>query len=93
MHGRIVAHNGSFGELARLDEQLGPYAKVVLGDTDSERYFALITQQADAHGGNVSAGIAARPSGLPPTCQCRRRIPWSRRRANCGPCAIRVSMP
>ena len=59
MHGRIMAHNGGFGELARLDEQLGPYASLVLGDTDSERYFALIIQQADAHGGDVGAGIAA----------------------------------
>jgi glutamine amidotransferase len=31
----------------------------VLGDTDSERYFALITQQTEAHGGDVGAGIAA----------------------------------
>ena len=59
MHGRVMAHNGGFGELARLDEQLGPYASLVLGDTDSERYFALITQQADAHDGDVAAGIAA----------------------------------
>ncbi len=59
MRGRIMAHNGGFGELARLDEQLSAYASLVLGDTDSERYFALITQQADAHGGDVGAGIAA----------------------------------
>ncbi len=59
MHGRIMAHNGGFGELWRLDEQLGPYASLVAGDTDSERYFALITQQADAHDGDVGAGIAA----------------------------------
>jgi glutamine amidotransferase len=59
MHGRVMAHNGGFGELARLDKQLGPYASLVAGDTDSERYFALITQQADAHGGDVGAGIAA----------------------------------
>jgi predicted glutamine amidotransferase len=59
MRGRIMAHNGGFGELARLDEQLGPYVSLVAGDTDSERYFALITQQADAHGGDVGAGIAA----------------------------------
>ena len=59
MHGRIMAHNGGFGELARLDEQLGRYRDLVLGDTDSERYFALITQQADARGGDVGAGIAA----------------------------------
>jgi predicted glutamine amidotransferase len=57
--GRIMAHNGGIAELARLDEQLGSYRDLVLGDTDSERYFALITQQADAHGGDVGAGIAA----------------------------------
>jgi glutamine amidotransferase len=59
MHGRVMAHNGGIGELARLEEQLGPYAGLVAGDTDSERYFALITQQTDAHGGDVGAGIAA----------------------------------
>jgi predicted glutamine amidotransferase len=59
MAGRIMAHNGGFGELSRLDERLGEYAGLVRGDTDSERYFALITQQADAHGGDVGAGIAA----------------------------------
>jgi predicted glutamine amidotransferase len=59
MDGRIMAHNGGFGELPRLDEQLGSYAGLVLGDTDSERYFALITQQIDVHGGDVGAGIAA----------------------------------
>ena len=58
-HGRIMAHNGGFGELARLDEQLGSYRSLVQGDTDSERYFALITQQADEHGGDVAKGIAA----------------------------------
>lgn len=59
MHGRIMAHNGGFSELEKLDEQLGPYASLVLGDTDSERYFALITQQADAYGGDVAEGITA----------------------------------
>jgi glutamine amidotransferase len=54
-----MAHNGGFGELERLEEQLGSYVSLVGGDTDSERYFALITQQADAHGGDVGAGIAA----------------------------------
>jgi len=59
MRGRVMAHNGGFGELARLDYQLGTYRKLVLGDTDSERYFALITQQIDACGGDVGAGITA----------------------------------
>jgi predicted glutamine amidotransferase len=59
MAGRIMAHNGGLGDLPRLEERLGDYARLVLGDTDSERYFALITQQIDAHGGDVGAGIAA----------------------------------
>ena len=59
MRGRIMAHNGGFGDIGRLDEQLGPYRELVLGDTDSERYFALITQQIDAHGGDVGAGLTA----------------------------------
>jgi predicted glutamine amidotransferase len=59
MDGRIMAHNGGFGELARLDYQLGSDRKLVHGDTDSERYFALITQQTEARGGDVGAGITA----------------------------------
>ena len=59
MRGRIMAHNGGFGGLDRLEEQLGPYRELVGGDTDSERYFALITQQIDTNGGDVAAGIAA----------------------------------
>ena len=59
MHGRIMAHNGGFGEPARLDEQLGAVRDLVLGETDSERFFALITQQTDVHDGDVGAGITA----------------------------------
>ena len=64
MQGRIMAHNGGFGELPRLEEQLGSYASLVLGDTDSERYFALITQQTEARGGDVGAGITAAASWI-----------------------------
>ena len=59
MGGLIMAHNGGFGELPRLDAQLGRYRGLVRGDTDSERYFALIIQQVDGHGGDVAAGITA----------------------------------
>jgi len=59
MHGRIMAHNGGLGELPRLEEELGSYRSLVQGDTDSERYFALITKETDARGGDVGAGIAA----------------------------------
>ena len=64
MGGRVMAHNGGFGELATLDSQLGRYANLVQGDTDSERYFALITQQTDLHGGDVGAGITAAASWI-----------------------------
>jgi glutamine amidotransferase len=57
MRGRVMAHNGAFGELDRLDGQLGRYRSLVRGETDSERYFALITQRIDAQGGDVTAGI------------------------------------
>jgi predicted glutamine amidotransferase len=64
MAGRVMAHNGGFGDLPQLNDKLGAYADLVLGDTDSERYFALITQQTDAHGGDVGAGIAAAASWI-----------------------------
>jgi predicted glutamine amidotransferase len=64
MDGRVMAHNGGFGELAQLDTELGSYARLVLGDTDSERYFALITKETDARGGDVGAGITAAASWI-----------------------------
>ncbi len=64
MNGRVMAHNGGFGELSQLDSELGSYARLVLGDTDSERYFALITRKTDARGGDVGAGIAAAASWI-----------------------------
>jgi len=64
MKGRVMAHNGGLGSLAQLETELGPYADLVLGDTDSERYFALITKETDAHGGDVGAGIAAAASWI-----------------------------
>ena len=64
MNGRLMAHNGGFGELALLEKKLGSYARLVLGDTNSERYFALITKETDAHGGDVGAGITAAASWI-----------------------------
>jgi predicted glutamine amidotransferase len=64
MKGRVMAHNGGLGSLPQLETELGPYADLVLGDTDSERYFALITKETDAHGGDVGAGIAAAASWI-----------------------------
>ncbi|MFI6166137.1 class II glutamine amidotransferase [Nocardia sp. NPDC051052] len=58
-YGRIFAHNGVIENLPRLDEQLGSYRDLVSGDTDSERFFALITQQIVAHDGDVTAGLTS----------------------------------
>ncbi|MEV6067511.1 class II glutamine amidotransferase [Nocardia sp. NPDC052001] len=57
-HDRLFAHNGVLQGLPELEAELGDYRALVQGDTDSERFFALITQRTDRHGGDVSAGIA-----------------------------------
>jgi glutamine amidotransferase len=57
--GRLFAHNGVIEDLPRLDAHLGADRSLVKGDTDSERFFALITRETAAHGGDVTAGIEA----------------------------------
>lgn len=57
--GRLMAHNGGFGELAAVEAQLGAYLAQVQGQTDSERYAALIARFTAEHGGHVGKGIAA----------------------------------
>ncbi len=57
--GRLFAHNGVIGGLDRLEQRLGEDRRRVLGDTDSERFFALVTREAAAAGGDVGAGIAS----------------------------------
>jgi len=59
MEGRIMAHNGAIGDLPALEAELGEGIRLVQGDTDSERMFALIATRIDEHDGNVGAGIAA----------------------------------
>ncbi|MFQ6398008.1 class II glutamine amidotransferase [Nocardia sp. KC 131] len=56
-HDRLFAHNGVLWGLDELDSELGDYLDLVHGDTDSERFFALITQRTDRHAGDVTAGI------------------------------------
>lgn len=65
-HRRIFAHNGAIegtGDdkgLGELEKKVGDsYMKLVKGETDSERFFALITGQIDAHGGDIGAGITS----------------------------------
>jgi predicted glutamine amidotransferase len=55
----VFAHNGALGGLDLVEEQLGDYRRVVHGDTDSERMFALILKETAAADGNLTAGIAA----------------------------------
>ena len=57
--GRIFAHNGVLEGLDALDERLRELgvADLVLGQTDSERVFALITASIRARGGDVKAGL------------------------------------
>ncbi|MEU4834643.1 class II glutamine amidotransferase [Streptosporangium sp. NPDC023615] len=55
--GRLFAHNGVIEGLDDLDAELGKDWERVRGETDSERFFALITREIGAHGGDVAAGI------------------------------------
>ncbi|GAA3075724.1 hypothetical protein GCM10020000_71260 [Streptomyces olivoverticillatus] len=55
--GGLFAHNGVIEGLDRLEARLGPDRASVEGDTDSERFFALVTRETRAHGGDITAGI------------------------------------
>jgi predicted glutamine amidotransferase len=44
--GRLFAHNGVIEDLPRLERELGEAMNLVHGDTDSERFFALVTKKA-----------------------------------------------
>ncbi|MFJ4515636.1 class II glutamine amidotransferase [Streptomyces sp. NPDC088816] len=55
--GRLFAHNGVIEGLDALDDHLGEDRSLVRGDTDSERFFALVTRETREHGGDVTAGI------------------------------------
>ncbi|MFF5790821.1 class II glutamine amidotransferase [Paeniglutamicibacter sp. NPDC012692] len=59
--GRLLAHNGVLGGLDELDSRLSLLgtSELVLGQTDSERMFALITAEIRRAAGDVAAGIAA----------------------------------
>jgi glutamine amidotransferase len=56
MRDRIFAHNGVIGDLGALERELGDDMSLVGGDTDSERYFALITREIE-RSGDVAQGI------------------------------------
>jgi predicted glutamine amidotransferase len=56
---RLFAHNGVIGDIAKLEQHLGNERALVAGQSDSERFFALITGEIDRHDGNVESGIRA----------------------------------
>lgn len=56
---RVMAHNGGFGDVAAVEAELGTDLTLVHGDTDSERYAALIAQRTRQHDGSVAAGLAS----------------------------------
>jgi glutamine amidotransferase len=45
--GLLFAHNGVIEQLHRLEQHLGDAMSLVHGDTDSERFFALISKEAE----------------------------------------------
>jgi predicted glutamine amidotransferase len=59
LDGRAFAHNGVVGDLDELDRRLGTDRALVQGQTDSERFFALLTVAIREHDGDVRAGILA----------------------------------
>jgi predicted glutamine amidotransferase len=59
LDGRAFAHNGVVSDLDELDRRLGPERGLVQGETDSERFFALMTVAIREHEGDVRAGIIA----------------------------------
>jgi glutamine amidotransferase len=55
--GRLLAHNGVIEGLDALERELGDDMALVQGETDSERFFALITRDT-RRSGDVGEGIA-----------------------------------
>jgi predicted glutamine amidotransferase len=58
--GRLFAHNGVIEGLPNLESELGPEGMALVhGETDSERWFALITREIARADGDVAAGIVS----------------------------------
>src|SRR5690242_6561234 len=55
---RLFAHNGVIEDLPVLERELGDQMSLVRGDTDSERYFALITREIE-RAGEIGKGIVS----------------------------------
>jgi predicted glutamine amidotransferase len=61
--GRLFAHNGVIGDVPALERELGDGMAMVGGETDSERYFALITREI-VRRGDVGEGLVAAASWI-----------------------------
>jgi predicted glutamine amidotransferase len=60
MDGRVFAHNGAFDSKQPLEDALrgiGANAPKVHGDTDTERYYALLTDSIRRHDGDVPRAV------------------------------------
>ncbi|MGO9903278.1 MAG: class II glutamine amidotransferase [Solirubrobacteraceae bacterium] len=57
--GRLFGHNGVIGDLPALEARLGSARALVTGETDSERYFALITSEIERTGDVAAAIVSA----------------------------------
>jgi hypothetical protein len=68
-HGRVFAHNGYVGDLATLESRLGEHRKLVQGDTDSERLFALITARSRRETATSAKESWRRFGGWPSRCR------------------------
>ncbi|MGZ4187668.1 MAG: class II glutamine amidotransferase [Solirubrobacteraceae bacterium] len=55
---RLFAHNGVIEDLPVLERELGDHMSLVRGQTDSERYFALITREIERTG-EIGKGIVS----------------------------------
>jgi predicted glutamine amidotransferase len=85
---RVFAHNGHLEGLKTLDDQLGEYRRLVRGETDSERFFALVTKETDMH--DRDPGSRPRRAGSLPSFRCSRSTASLPRRPTCGRCATRT---
>lgn len=61
--GRLFAHNGVIGGLEALEHELGNAMELVHGETDSERFFALITREVE-RAGEVGEAIVSAASWI-----------------------------
>ena len=65
--GRLFAHNGVIEGLPALEAELGDALALVKGDTDSERFFALITRRI-REGADVGEAITAAADWIAKNC-------------------------